>query len=298
MANLDSSELALQTATGRLFGTLTVTSPAKAAALIVAGSGPTDRDGNGPFGRNDALRLLAEALAARGIASLRADKRGIGASAGALVSESDLRIDDLVADAVAWLDRLSEALPEAPRLLIGHSEGALIATLAAQRHAVHGLVLIAGLGRPAVEVMREQLRAAALMPALLGEAERILAALDAGRSVEDIDPALHALFRPSVQPYLRSWFRLDPLAELAAITAPTLVIQGDRDLQVPVSEAERLASPRDGTSLVVIENMNHVLKAVPDDREANLASYTDADQPLALGLVEAIERFVDEALQG
>lgn len=297
MTTLDSSEHALLTRTGRLFGTLTVLSPAKAAALIIAGSGPTDRDGNGPLGRNDSLWLLAEALAAAGIATLRADKRGIGASANALVSEADLRIDHLVADAVAWLDRLAEALPETPRLLIGHSEGALIATLAAQRHAVRGLVLIAGLGRPAVEVMREQLRAAALAPALLGDAERILTALDAGQSVNDVDPALQALFRPSVQPYLRSWFRLDPLAELAAVAVPAFVLQGNRDLQVPISEAERLASPRDGATLTIIDGMNHVLKAVPDDRDANLASYNDPDLPLAPGLVEAIERFVEGLLQ-
>ena len=297
MATRQSAELALQIATGTLFGTLIVPSSAKAAALIVAGSGPTDRDGNGPYGRNDGLKLLAEALAARGVATLRADKRGIGASAGALVSETELRIDDLVTDAVAWLNRLAEALPETPRLLIGHSEGALIATIAAQRHAVRGLVLIAGLGRPAVEVMREQLRAAALAPALLSEAEAILAALDAGRSVRDIPSALQALFRPSVQPYLRSWFRLDPLSELAAVSVPTLVVQGDRDLQVPVSEAEILASPRDGTVLAIVDSMNHVLKAVPDDRDANLASYNDPDLPLAPGLVEAIDHFVGELLR-
>ncbi len=293
MATVESTELLLETATGRLAGTLTRPSPAKAAALIVAGSGPTDRDGNGPYGRNDALKLLAEALAARGIASLRADKRGVGASAEALTAEAELRIDDLAADVVAWLDRLAEALPETPRLLIGHSEGALIATLAAQQHPVRGLVLIAGLGRPAVEIVRAQLRAAALEPALLNEAEVILDALDAGRSVRDVPAALQALFRPSVQPYLRSWFRLDPQAELAALGVPALVIQGDRDLQVPLSEAELLASPRDGAELVIVEGMNHVLKAVPPERDANLASYGDAALPLAPGLVEAIERFVE-----
>lgn len=296
MATVESTELQLETGTGRLAGTLTRPSPAKAAAFIVAGSGPTDRDGNGPFGRNDALKLLAEALAARGIASLRADKRGIGASAGALASEAELRIDDLAADVAAWLDRLAEALPETPRLLIGHSEGALVATLAAQKHPVRALVLIAGLGRPAVETIRTQLRAAALDPALLNEAEVILEALDAGQAVQEVPAALQALFRPSVQPYLRSWFRLDPQAELAAVAVPSLVIQGDRDLQVPLSEAELLASPRDGAELIIVEDMNHVLKAVPPDRDANLASYADPTRPLAPGLVEAIDRFVERVL--
>ena len=296
MSTVESSEIQLQTGTGRLAGTLTRPSPAKAAAFIVAGSGPTDRDGNGPFGRNDALKLLAEALAARGIASLRADKRGIGASAGALASEAELRIDDLAADVAAWLDRLAEALPETPRLLIGHSEGALVATLAAQKHPVRALVLIAGLGRPAVETIRTQLRAAALDPALLSEAEVILEALDAGQAVQEVPAALQALFRPSVQPYLRSWFRLDPQAELAAVAVPSLIVQGDRDLQVPLSEAELLASPRDGAELVTVETMNHVLKAVPPGRDANLASYADPTRPLAPGLVEAIEQFVERVL--
>jgi uncharacterized protein len=264
--------------------------------LILAGSGPTDRDGNShlPGGvlRNDSLKMLADALAERGIASLRADKRGIAASAGPDPDEAALRFPTYVEDAQAWAALLARE-PRISRLLIlGHSEGALVATMAAQRLPVSGLILIAGAGEPAGSLMRRQFAAGALPPALRADADHVLSELEAGRAVNDPPPALAALFRPGVQPYLISWLPLDPAAELRDVRAPVLIIQGTTDLQVDPENARRLATARPDAKLLFVKGMNHVLKATPADRAANVAAYSNPALPLAPGLVDAVSDFI------
>ncbi|MFG1479425.1 alpha/beta fold hydrolase [Xanthobacter sp. V4C-4] len=288
---------------GPLHGTLVLPADGErtAAALILAGSGPVDRDGNLPHARNDSLKALAHGLAAQGIATLRVDKRGIGASAGAASREEALRFDTYVDDAVSWLRTLDGVLaaeagaasPEVRRLfLIGHSEGALVATRAAQRHAVAGLVLLAGAGEPAGAVIDRQLAAAAVPDSLRAQSRRIVAALERQAPVADVPEELRALYRPSVQPYLMSWLPLDPAAELAKVQAPVLIVQGTTDLQISTGDAERLAAARPDTRLVIVAGMNHVLKPAPVERGANLATYATPDLPLAPRLIPAIADFM------
>src|SRR5579859_7330981 len=97
----------LKTPSGTIYGTLLVPSAPKRmpVVLLIAGSGPTDRNGNSAMlpAPNNSLKMLAEALAARNIASLRYDKRGIGESKAAMTAEKDLRFDTYVDDAVAWV---------------------------------------------------------------------------------------------------------------------------------------------------------------------------------------------------
>jgi pimeloyl-ACP methyl ester carboxylesterase len=188
---------------GTLAGTLNL--PAASGkvpvVLIIAGSGPTDRDGNGPVAqaRNDSLKLLAAALADAGFASVRYDKRGIGASRAAGPSESALRFDTYVDDAVAWIAKL-KADPRFSRVaVIGHSEGSLIGMLAARRGGADAFVSIAGPAQAAGAVLRGQL-AGKLPPDLAASSERILAGLEQGKTDADVPPALAALYRPSVQP--------------------------------------------------------------------------------------------------
>lgn len=290
-----SEEVSVDTPTGRLFGTLVLPagSPADApVALLLPGSGPNDRDGNAPLAglRSNHLRLLAESLAARGIGSLRIDKRGIGASAAAGADESALRFEHYVEDAVTWLTFIRARRPGAPRFVVGHSEGALIGTMAAQRTEVAGLVLLAGAGRPAGTVMREQFETALPEP-LKGPAMSALDALEQGGEVS-APPQLAAVFRPSVLPYLRSWLPLDPAAELARTRVPALVLRGSTDIQVTAADAQRLAGARPGVRFVEIAGMNHPLKTAPADRAMNAATYGDPALPLAPGLVETLTGFI------
>lgn len=257
------------------------------------GSGPTDRDGNTAAlpGQNNSLRLLAEALAERGVASLRVDKRGVGESAGALTSEADLRFDHYVEDAAAWLRHL-DADPRFGEVVAGgHSEGALIALLAGRQADSDAALLIAGPGRPAGAIIREQL-GPQLSPALYAQADSALAALERGETGVPSPPGLDALFRPSVQPYLASWLRYDPAVELATFGKPTLVVQGTTDVQASVADARALAASRPGIELVLIEGMNHVLKPVTGGPAEQAPSYGDPTLPLAPGLVDAVVGFV------
>jgi len=289
-----STPVALASQPAALHGTLlTPAAETLAVAVIIPGSGPTDRDGNNPLGvSSGTYRLLAEGLAAQGIATVRYDKRGLGESAAAMTAEADLRFDTYVDDARSWTaDAASQAgLPCA--WLIGHSEGALIALAAVKSPGdkVCGLVLLSGAGRPAGTVIREQL--ANVPDPLQSQALAILTELEAGRSVADVPPALGALFRPSVQPYLMSWLPLDPAALIAAYTGPVLIGQGTTDIQTGIADAQTMASARPDAMLVTFEGVNHVLKIAPVERAANVATYSDASLPLAPGVVDAVADFI------
>jgi uncharacterized protein len=288
----------LPAGTGELRGTLLL--PAGEGpwpvALLIAGSGPTDRDGNtrlpdGTLMANNSLRLLAEGLAAAGVAAVRYDKRGIGDSESAALREDEMRFDHMVEDAAGWVDLLRRDDRFGPLTVVGHSEGSLVGLLAARRTGVAGFVSVAGVGRPAADVMATQLRAAALPEPLLGQMESALAELAAGRTPGEVSPLLASLVRPSVHGYLISWFRYDPAAELRGFEGPVLIVQGTHDIQVPVEEARLLAEARPDARLLLIEGMNHVLKDAPADRAAQMPIYADAARPLAEGLVEAIAAF-------
>lgn len=260
-------------------------------ALIVAGSGPTDRDGNSKLipGANNSLKMLAQQLASEGIASFRFDKRGVGESVWTNPDESALRIDTFVNDIDAWLAELARRGHPLPTL-IGHSEGALLAILAAQRRPVHKLVLIAGAGRPADVLIAEQLQRQA--PQWLAESNRIAQALKAGQRVADVPVALQALYRPSAQPYMQSWLQRDPAVELAKLKLPVLSISGTGDRQVSSADADALARVA-GVHNVRIADMNHVLKSVAAADDAGQRdSYSNPALPLAPALVPELVAFI------
>ena len=264
------------------------------ALLLVAGSGPVDRDGNLPGLRNDSLLLLAEALANRGVATLRTDKRGVGASHAAGPDESALLLDTYVHDTRLWLGALQGDPAIARAGVLGHNEGALIATLAAKAAPVDRVVLLAGAGVPAGPAILRQLADGGTPPDLVAAARTIIARLLRGEAVAEVPGALAGLFRPSVQPYLASWLLRDPAAEAAALRCPVLVVQGTADLQMRVADARLLAAACPGADLLLVPGMNHVLKTPAEGRAANLAAYADATLPLAHGLPDAVARFMSQ----
>jgi uncharacterized protein len=259
---MPESEFTLPTAWGQLAGALLVPEGRGPwpAALLIAGSGPTDRDGNNALMGEQvgSLKRLAQALAARGIASLRYDKRGVGASVYPGLSEQALRFEHLVDDAVALAGRLAADERISRIALVGHSEGALIAALAAEDAGARGIVSIAGAGARASTLMRRQIEEH--LPAdVAAPALSALDALEAEQTVPDVPEALVLLFRPSLQPYLISWFRHDPPAVLAEVPVPVLLVHGSADAQVGVEHARWLQAGRPDARLAVIEGMDHLL---------------------------------------
>jgi pimeloyl-ACP methyl ester carboxylesterase len=286
----------LETPTGFLHGSVMIPFAVGKFPLVViiSGSGPTDRDGNslGLPGKNNALAMLAQALAERGIASVRYDKRGVAASARAATSEDDLRFEMYADDAAAWVRKFRTDKRFSTIIVAGHSEGAMLGILAAQRAKADGYISIAGIARPAHAVLHDQL-AASLPKPVADQADSILAALAAGRKVPaPKEMPLSALFRASVQPYMISWFKWDPAAELAKLAIPVLIVQGTTDIQVAMAEADSLQKASPKALLVKVEGMNHVLKAVAGDQTAQLRSYSDPTLPLVPQLAKAVEQFV------
>lgn len=280
----------VQTPTGELYGTLTVPilKGAFPVALIIAGSGPTDRNGNNAQMKNNSLLLLAHELAAQGIASIRYDKRGIGASRDAMISEENLRFENYAEDAKAWAAQL-KADPRFNKLIIiGHSEGSLLGMLACEQADV--FVSLAGAGRPIDVILKEQLAAQLSgQKKLLRAANDGLSKLKEGKLVEDAPIELFGLFRPSVQPYMMSWMKYDPAVEISKLKIPIVIIQGSTDLQVSEEDARLLfAAHRLDSRLIIIEDMNHVLKLSPLDRTKNIETYSKPDLPLAEELVKLL----------
>ncbi|MEM8515218.1 pimeloyl-ACP methyl ester carboxylesterase [Massilia sp. MP_M2] len=289
--------ITLDTPTGQLAGTLELPAGADKprVALLIAGSGPTDRDGNSSLipGRNDSLKLLAAGLAEAGIATLRYDKRGIGASQAAGPAESALRFEMFVDDAAAWIARLKADPRFASVVVIGHSEGSLIGMLAARQADAAAFVSIAGMADGASTLLRKQLEGK-LPPELEKESERILVSLESGVVVDPVPPALVTLFRPSVQPYLISWFKYVPAQRIAELTMPVLVVQGNTDIQVDVVQANRLHGASKGAKLAIIPGMNHVFKHVRAVPELQVASYGDPSLPVSPLLVKSIVDFLHQ----
>ena len=286
--------ISLDTGNGELFGSLLLpkSDTPVPVVLIISGSGPTDRDGNNPEGgRNDSLKRLVWVLAKHNIASVRYDKRGVAASLAATPNERNLSVEAYVADAVAWSHKLAADPRLGPLILLGHSEGALIASLAAPQANAAAVISLAGSARPIDQVLRQQL-GNRLPPPLMLRSNELLDSLKAGRPAPNVPPQLQVIFRPSVQPYLISLFRQDPAQAFAALKMPALIIQGSHDIQVSVDDARQLKAAKPDAELALIEGMNHVMRIVPNDVKRQLASYKDPNLPLAAELSTRILGFI------
>ena len=281
----------LKTSTGNIEGTLLIPESTEKipVALIIAGSGPTDRDGNNPMMQNNSLKMIAEGLAKNNIASLRYDKRGIAKSKDAGLKESELRFENYIEDAKEWIAILKKDARFGEVVIIGHSEGSLIGMIAAQEENVDKFVSLAGAGEPAADLLRTQLSA---QPDVLRMSEPILHKLESGETVENVSPYLAALFRPDIQPYMISWFKYDPQKEIAQLQIPVLILQGTTDIQISVEHADKLSKANPAAELRVIQGMNHILKEAEADKAKNIETYNIPDLPLQKGLMEAIVEFI------
>ncbi len=293
MRSQAESEMELSTDTGILKGSLLLPDHEEKTpvVLMVAGSGPMDRNGNNPMMTNNSLLLLAGGLAENGIASLRFDKRGVAGSRSAMTKEEDLRFETYIDDVVSWGKKLKEDPRFSDIIILGHSEGSLIGMVAAARIKADNFISVAGVGRPAADLLREQL--SAQPPVVTAMTDPVLDTLEMGQTVSHVNPMLNSLFRPSVQPYLISWFKYDPAEEIARLNCPVLILQGTTDIQVKVEDAELLSAAIAHGEKVILEGMNHVLKNAPEDRGLNVQTYNDPSLPLAEGLIEAIASFIN-----
>ena len=257
--------------------------------ILIAGSGPTNRDGN-QFGMtNNSLKLLAESLVKNGIAVYSYDKRIFAQMASGKLDEASLTFDNFIDDAKAVVLYFKNQKKYHSITVAGHSEGALIGMVAANENA-DAYISIAGAGRPIDEVLLEQIGKQA--PFLKEEVEKNLATLKSGNTFELKNQMLASLFRASVQPYMISWIKYHPQNEIKKLQIPSLLINGDKDIQVSVQDAQLLQQAKPDAQLQIIPNMNHIFKVIQGDDAENKASYTNPELPICTELTSIITTFI------
>ena len=285
--------IVLETPTGNIEGTLLVPSKEHSPlVLIIAGSGPTDRDGNNISLQNNSLKMIAQGLYMNDIASFRFDKRGISRSAAAGMSEEDLRFEHYIEDVKQWCSLLKEDPRFSSFIILGHSEGSLIGMIASQTVSPDKFISLAGPGFSMQATLRRQLADQPVY--ILSMSLPIIEQLEKGKTVDSVPPLINMLFRPSIQPYLISTFKYDTVIEISKVQSPVLIVQGTTDIQIQVEDAKKLAAANSNSELVIIEGMNHILKEADANRFLNLRTYGDPNLELKQGLIEKITKFIVE----
>lgn len=262
--------------------------------ISIAGSGPTDRDGNNPQMKNNSLIMLSDSLVSKGFSTLRIDKRGVGKSTVAEMKEENLSFDTFVNDLSKWVNALKEKGFQRIYLM-GHSEGSLISIIASQRNSnINGLISIAGAGTSADSILMTQMK---MQPPQIQElVKNYLDTLKNEKLLSNVPPYMYALFRPSVQPYMISWIKYNPSIEISKLNIPILILQGDSDLQVSIEDAHKLNNANPSSSLKILSSTNHVLKIVKDQME-NQKSYMDTSFALNSDIAVLIKGFIDKTVK-
>jgi pimeloyl-ACP methyl ester carboxylesterase len=286
------SNIILKTDNGNIYGSLKIPegNNKMPVIMIIAGSGPTDRNGNQVSGLvTNTYKMIADSMLKRGIATLRYDKRGIGESAGGMKSEKELVFENYINDAAGFIRMLKSDSRFSKVIVLGHSEGSLIGMVAARIAQADAFISIAGAGDRIDRIIEEQLKSQS--PEQATKATVLFDSLIKGYSVAPGADLLY-LFRPSVQPYLQSWLKYDPGKEISQLQIPVLIIQGTTDIQVSVQDAHmlKLACPR--AKLILINQMNHVLKQSGFGKQENMSTYNNPELPVKTELINALDVFV------
>jgi alpha-beta hydrolase superfamily lysophospholipase len=239
--------------------------------------------------------MLAEALQKHGVASVRFDKRGVGASAEAGADETQLRFEDYIDDVQRWIDLLADEKKYSKIIVAGHSEGSLIGMIAChQSGKAAGFISLCGAGRPIDELILEQMKR---QPKSLQESMAfLLREWKQGKTVENVPPELMAIARPSLQPYMMSWIKYDPCVEVKKLAIPMMIVQGTTDIQVSLVDADNLAEANPEAKKTIIKNMDHLLKNNPTTNTFfQMLNYTNSKSPLHAELLPSILEFISES---
>lgn len=259
--------------------------------IIIGGSGPVDRDGNQMMMKNNSLRYLAEGLYHSNISSFRYDKRILKIMKMGEIKEEKIDFDHFIEDAVAVIEHFKGDDRFSQIFVLGHSQGSLVGMIAAKDRA-DGFISIAGAGQPIDDVIVYQLSKQA--PGLEENARQSFDDLRVNGVAQNFSPGLASIFRPSIQPFIFTWMQYDPAVEIAKLQMPVLVVTGDKDVQVQVSEADLLIKAKPEAQLVVIENMNHIFKEIKGDDIENSKSYNEYNRPVMPELISVIGNFVQQ----
>ncbi len=259
-------------------------------AIIIQGSGPTDRDGNQKNLKNNSLKYLAEGLYKKKIATFRYDKRFVKQVLEGTFDESEVDFNDFIKDAIKVINHFKEDQRFSEIIIIGHSQGSLVGMIAAQEENITKFISLAGAGQEIDDVIIDQLEKQA--PALVENARQSFDDLRVNGVAQNYSPLLASIFRPSLQPFMFSWMKYNPQTEITKLTIPVLIINGDNDFQVQVSEAKKLKTAKPEAELIIIPNMNHIFKEIKGDLLENQESYNKEEIPISKKLIKTINSFI------
>lgn len=257
-------------------------------ALLIAGSGSTDHDGNGPQVKPATLKKLSDALIARGIATLRYDKRGAGGWKPKFGKPEDFRFKDYVDDAAALVAHLRAGGKFSKVIVVGHSEGGLVGILTARRIPVDKLVLLAVAARKQGDLLKAQLEKK-LPPEQFAPIAKAIDAIMAGEIVDPMPPGL--AIPPPLQPGIASAFTEDPIPPLQKIEEPMLIVAGGKDSQLARLDFLALTTAAFAAKTLWLPEMNHMLVDVSDEAD-DLAAYNQPERPLDADMTAVVADFI------
>lgn len=273
-----------------LIGDLYETPNKETVILLIAGSGPTDRNGNTlGVAVNNSLKYLAEGLAENNYDVFTYDKRVVYL----LKNNKEIPTMDFqhgINDAETVISYLKNTLGYKNIVVAGHSEGSLVGMTASQKN-VSAFISLAGTGNTIDVILKEQIKKQA--PMLNDANAKILEQLKEGKIVKDVNPMLQSLYGEQNQPFLIDWIKRNPQNEIAKLNIPVLIINGTKDIQVEEKEAELLHKANPKSTMVIIDNMNHIFKEIEKDDE-NMASYNNPNLPIQKDLTTVIVHFLNE----
>ncbi|PHS61945.1 MAG: alpha/beta hydrolase [Flavobacterium sp.] len=259
-------------------------------AIIIQGSGPTDRDGNQTNLKNNSLKFLAEGLNKNNIATFRYDKRLVKLILEGNFNESDIDFNDFISDSKAVSNYFKNDNRFSEIIIIGHSQGSLVGMITAQEKHITKFISIGGAGQEIDDVIVNQLEKQS--PALKDNARQSFDDLRVNGVSQNYSTQLAAIFRPSLQNFMFSWMQYNPQIEIAKLTIPVLIINGDKDIQVQVSEAELLKNASPTSQLEIIPLMNHIFKEIKGEYLENIQSYNKENLPVMPVLIETVSDFI------
>lgn len=260
-------------------------------AIIIAGSGPIDRDGNSSSIKGYYLKMLADGLYKNGVSTFRYDKRGVSKSLGNLKSTAEIRFSDYINDAKSIINHFKNIKRFTKIVVIGHSEGALIGMIAS-KSLVDNFISIAGPGEDYLTVIKRQLSNRA--PYIKAMSDPIINQLKKNKLVDSVPPLLNNLFAPNLQTFLIDASSHDPVVEISKLKIPVLIIQGTNDVQITVNDAEILHAAASESRLEIIEGMNHVLRQASENFLLNIQTYGNSDLPIEELVIKLISTFIFE----
>ncbi len=283
LAQIKSEEIVINNMAIQLPGTLSYSSEKSPLIVWVHGSGGVDRNGNQP----KYIKQFRDEINKNEIAFFSYDKRTANKKNISFIKEDGIYINDFVSDAKEVVNYFKDDERFSEIILAGHSQGSLIAMLALDN--VDKYISIAGAGETIDKTLIRQLTK---QSAELGKtAISHFKELKETEEIKVVDPNLITIFAKQNQPFWLSWIEIDPTKEIQNVKIPSLIINGDKDLQVLIKDAENLKKVKPDAEYVIIKNMNHILKDIQKDQD-NIISYSNPDFRISKELIKVITNFI------